>query len=197
MKPLSELLLYRPTVSRFKDILSPTGKESMAAPAYMRQILEWTFFDEQKEEFSSFWTERGKKLEEEARVKYVEKTGIATMKPKFIFNKEHLCGCFMDGESVTGGIEIKCLKEKNHLEIENKKAIPLSFMPQLQGTLLVTGKQWIDFVSYMPERELYIHRVFPDNVWIGKMKTALKIFNDELTLRYENFLVENYYNEVI
>jgi len=188
MKERGDIFLYRPSASRLKDIISPTGKESAAATAYMNDILRWTFFGKDEYQFSSFWSERGDRLEPAALLEYVKETGIETEKPaKYVFNKEELCGCYPDGVSEFGCVEIKCLKKENHQDII-KNGVPAKFKPQIQGTLLITKKDWIDFIAYNPGEELYLKRFHRDEDYLSKMIKLLASFNEQLEQKYAQCL---------
>jgi len=194
VKDKKDVFLYCPTASRFKDILSPSGKESAGSNQYMEDILRWTFHGADKENFSSFWTERGRELEGDALSAYILETGIATEKPKFIFNKKYSCGCYPDGTSAEGCVEIKCLKDVNHRDIL-KNGVPLKFKPQIQGTILITQKLWLDFVAYCPGENLYVERIFPDFTWLGKFIESMAVFNQKLNEKYTNKFQEVFSDE--
>jgi len=186
IKKIGELFLYRPTASRFSDILTPTGEPSTAAKRYMEDILRWTFCGSDQYEPSSYWAERGKLLESEAMKAYNEKKKITAIKSeKFVFNKMHFCGCYPDGSYKNVCQEIKCLKKENHLEIVTSEKIPLKFKPQIQGTLLITGSEWLDFIAYCPNEKLFIQKVFHDVIYIEKLIEQLRIFNKKLTQVFE------------
>jgi hypothetical protein len=65
----------------------------------------------------------------------------------------------------TGLIEIKSRKQKKHLATILADAVPSENMAQLQCGLLVSGREWIDYVSYCGGMPLYVKRVYPDPKW--------------------------------
>lgn len=75
-------------------------------------------------------------------------------------------GCSPDGIVGTdGGIEIKSPRAKGHLTTILADEVPAWYMAQCQTFLLVTGRKWIDFVSFSHGMPLYVKRVEPDQRW--------------------------------
>lgn len=72
-----------------------------------------------------------------------------------------------------GLIEIKSRRQKKHLQTILDDAVPLENMAQLQTGLLVTGREWIDYVSYCGGMHLYVKRVLPNARWSDAIKAAL------------------------
>lgn len=71
-----------------------------------------------------------------------------------------------DGLVATDGlIEIKSRTQKIQLQTVLADEVPGENMAQLQTGLLVSGRRWIDYVSYSGGMKLWRKRVFPDPVW--------------------------------
>ena len=49
-------------------------------------------------------------------------------------------------------------------------------MAQCQAGLLVSGRQWLDFVSYVGGMPLFVKRVYPDPVWHEAIVAAVTRF---------------------
>jgi len=75
-----------------------------------------------------------------------------------------------------GLIEIKAPRAKTHLRTILADEVPAHYMPQLQAGLLVSGRDWIDFVSYVGGMPLYVKRVEPDPRWVLAIVAACKTF---------------------
>lgn len=75
-----------------------------------------------------------------------------------------------------GLIEIKCPRAKNHITTVLADEIPAVYMPQLQAGLLVSGRAWIDFVSYVGGLPLFVKRVEPDPDWFAAITEACEAF---------------------
>ena len=82
-----------------------------------------------------------------------------------------------DGLVGTDGlIEIKAPRAKTHLNTILADEVPAHYMPQLQAGLLVSGREWIDFVSYVGGMPLFVKRVEPDTAWFWAIKAACRQF---------------------
>ena len=55
--------------------------------------------------------------------------------------------------------------------IEN--ALPGLYVPQVQGQLLVTGREWCDFLSYHPDMKPLLVRVERDKNYISTLHNVL------------------------
>ena len=73
-----------------------------------------------------------------------------------------------------GLVEIKCPRGKGHLNtiLADGDQVPAAHMPQLQAALLVSGRQWIDFVSFRGGMPLFVKRVHPDPAWQAAITAA-------------------------
>ena len=86
-----------------------------------------------------------------------------------------------------GLIEIKSPKAKNHLRTILNDEVPAMYVPQVQTGLYVTGREWIDFVSYNAGMPLYVKRVEPDERWheaIAATVAAVESQVEAITSRY-------------
>lgn len=87
-----------------------------------------------------------------------------------------------DGLVGTDGlIEVKCPRTKTHLKTILADEVPVAHMPQLQAGLLVSGRKWIDFVSFVAGMPLYVKRVEPDPVWFAAITAACVAFEQTAT----------------
>lgn len=75
-----------------------------------------------------------------------------------------------------GLIEIKSRRQKNHLATVLADKVPAENMPQLQCALLVSGRAWIDYVSYCGGMPLWTKRVYPDQRWFDAIIQAVRTF---------------------
>ena len=71
-----------------------------------------------------------------------------------------------------GMIEIKSpALEPRHLRTVESNACPADYLPQVQGGLWVTGRQWCDFASFWePTHELCVVRVCRDDDYIARLQ---------------------------
>lgn len=75
-----------------------------------------------------------------------------------------------------GLIEIKSRRQKIQLKTILEDTVPLENMAQIQCGLLVSGRDWCDYVSYCGGMPLYVKRVYPDIRWFVAIKDAVKQF---------------------
>jgi hypothetical protein len=72
------------------------------------------------------------------------------------------------------------------VEYLDKGKLPTTYIQQVQGSMLVTGRAWWDFMSYYPGLPPLIIRVERDDKLIATLEAALEGFCvqlDELTER--------------
>jgi hypothetical protein len=87
-----------------------------------------------------------------------------------------------------GLIEIKSRRQKKHLETILDNAVPLENLAQCQAGLLVSGRSWIDYVSYCGGMPLWTKRVLPDPAWHDAIVQAVTAFEKAaatMTAAYE------------
>lgn len=130
---------------------------------------------------------RGVELEAEARDAYSFTTGNAVMESGFIAAADlPNTGCSPDGLIDTDGlVEIKCpANMAKHLDALRTGAHAQEYRWQLQHQLLVTGRTYVDAVSYDPRYpvhlQLAIVRVFRDESAISELRDAIRVADDEV-----------------
>jgi len=176
-----------PTASNFSKILtSTTLKPSSSAKTYMYQLLAESMgaFDES---YKSEWMERGNEIESEARTAYEFLQNETVCEVGFVLS-DNGYGCSPDGViydengKIIGGLEIKSPKASTHVKNILNKKIPSEYFLQVVGSMLTTGAEWWDFMSYHPELPPMITRVHRKDVQdvIDTLDDALIDFIDEL-----------------
>lgn len=78
-----------------------------------------------------------------------------------------------------GAIEIKAPRSKGHLLTVVAGEVPQHYMAQCQAALLVSGRAWIDFVSYVGGLHIYVKRVLPDPAWFAVIEAACRKFESD------------------
>ena len=78
--------------------------------------------------------------------------------------------------SVDGQIEVKSRLQKIHLRAILEDRVPAENMAQLQCGLLVSGRDWCDYVSFCGGMPLYVKRVYPDPIWHAAILAAVETF---------------------
>ena len=75
-----------------------------------------------------------------------------------------------------GLIEVKSRRQKKQLATVLSGEVPSENMAQLQCGLLVSGRKWIDYVSFSGGMALFVKRVFPDPRWFDAITAAATEF---------------------
>jgi len=91
-----------------------------------------------------------------------------------------------------GGLEIKCPRAKAHIRTILTDQVPAQYMAQVQTSLLVSGRDWWDFVSFRAGLPMWTKRVYPDPKWQDAIVAAATAFEeaaDETVATYERLIV--------
>jgi hypothetical protein len=86
-----------------------------------------------------------------------------------------------------GLIEIKSPRQKKHLSTILADEVPAEHMAQIQCGLLVSGREWLDFVSYNGGMPLWRKRVLPDENWHNAIREAVVAFEDNAARMIDNY----------
>ena len=134
---------------------------------------------------------RGTLLEPTARRIYASETRQYVTEVGFarLDTDTYTLGSSPDGlVGETGGIEIKSPSAKVHVATVLSGAIPDYNRAQVQAFLHVTGREWCDFISYLPGEPLFIIRDYPDQRWQNTIQSAAEQFEEtarNAVARYE------------
>lgn len=79
-----------------------------------------------------------------------------------------------------GLIEIKSRRAKGQLQTILANEVPAYNMAQCQAGLLVSGREWLDFVSYASGMPVFIKRVLPDQRWFDAIIAATAQVEDAI-----------------
>lgn len=88
-----------------------------------------------------------------------------------------------------GLIEVKSHRPKEHLARILAGDVPAEHMAQVQCGLLVSGRQWCDYISYCGGMPMWTKRVEPDPEWFDAILTAVEQFEvaaAEMAKAYED-----------
>lgn len=154
------------TASEMKLIITPAGKvannDKVRAHAYELAFQRLTNYVEPQ--YISDAMLRGQEDEIYARQAYhenyapVAETGFVT-NGRWGFT----IGYSPDGLVGDNGlIECKSRCGKYHVQTISQDAVPEEYVLQLQTALLVSEREWIDFISYCGGLPVYVKRVEPD-----------------------------------
>jgi putative phage-type endonuclease len=162
-----------PSASQFGKIITPTGKRSTQADGYLNKLVAEILTGKSDQQEPNEAMTRGTELEPEAR-SYYELIGGQVEEVGFCLHDDGF-GCSPDGlVGDTGLLEIKCPLAHTHVEYLRENALPGLYAPQVQGQLLVTGREWCDFLSYHPDMRPLLIRVERDEKFISILHDALR-----------------------
>lgn len=174
-----------PTASNFDKICTPaTGKLSAQHVGLIHQLIA------EKISFNpNMLTDgpmtaamrNGSECEPEARRWYEYNTGQKVEQVGLCLTDDGRWGCSPDalvGED--GLLELKCPSPKTHVGYLLGAELPTEYKCQVYGQLLVTGRKWVDFVSYCPGFDAFIIRVEP-----GEFTVTLHNVLEQFWQKYE------------
>lgn len=170
------------TGSRFVNVLARnkrTGEPLKAYDDLIWQIVVERMTGSPVDGASGFALQWGTDVEPFAREAYEFETGSIVTESEFIIHPDYdFIGCSPDGiVSNKKGLEMKCPKSSAvHLE-RYLSGIPDEYIPQVQGSMWITGKTEWDFVSYDPRmpvsHRLLIITIKRDDDFINKLQSAV------------------------
>lgn len=181
-----DLRVEKITSSNFGTIMANDGK-AFGDPAikYAQRIaLEMSTGERNDEnDFKTVYMERGNEYEPIARGLYEMETFRKVRNGGF-FYKDDL-GDSPDGIiGKDGRVEIKCVIADTQWKRLKKGGYDTAYKWQIQGHLWVGDAEWCDFIQYAPKmpesKQLYIHRVYRDEVMIAAMEVRMDKFREEV-----------------
>jgi putative phage-type endonuclease len=161
-----------PSASNFGKVITPGGKKSTQVEGYLNRLVADILTGRSEQMESSDAMQRGTELEPEAR-EYYELIAGPVQEIGFCIHDDGF-GCSPDGVVGEDGLlEIKCPLAHTQVEYLRDNCIPSIYIPQVQGQMLVMGKQWCDFLSYHPDMKPLLVRVERDEKFIAILHEAL------------------------
>jgi len=132
----------------------------------------------------------GIEKEPEAKAAYEKATGRIIRDVGFIDHPRiQFCGASPDGFVDDGLIEIKCPTTSTHVGWILDGGIPEEHKAQMTLQAAVTGRGWVDFVSYdprMPEpQKLLVKRFYPTAGEIAEIETEAEKFLAEVDALFD------------
>ena len=177
------------TASEMRLILTPTLKvaNNDKTRAHVYELLAQRVTKYVEAHYISDDMLRGHDDEIEARRLYhVERAKVSNV--GFITNDQwgFTIGYSPDGLVGDDGlIECKSRRQKFQVQTFIEGCVPDDYMMQLQTGLLVTGRKWIDFVSYSGGLPLFVTRVEPDPEYQEAIVAGAAAFEVQLAEKLE------------
>ena len=152
------------------------GANGAGLKTYIHEVVAEYLSCGEVEQFTNKHIERGNELEPIARNIYELSTGNKVEEVGFIEHSDYV-GCSPDGLiGEDGGLEIKCPADKTYLYLLLNKKIKSDYDWQIQMNLLITGREWWDYMAYNPnfKQDKVIIRVYPDKAKHEKLLDGFK-----------------------
>jgi len=175
------------TASAFLDLMARTksGPSASRTNLIARLVCE-RLTGKAAKSYSNEAMQRGIELEPQARDAYVFEIGAHVEQVAFIDHPTvAMCGCSPDGLIAGDGlVEFKCPGAAAHLDYIRTGSHAEQYRWQLQGQLWVTGRKWVEAVSFHPEfpanMQLAMVRVSRDELAIAELERAVIAGNAEI-----------------
>ena len=158
------------TASVVGKLLTPTGR--VAANDYSRaltlELAAERITGTSEYVFVNADMERGNEVEPLARDLYASNYGRPVTQVGFMTEDKwgFSIGYSPDGHVGDDGlIEVKGPRAKKHLKTIVENQVPTEYVAQIQCGLLVSGRQWCDFLTYFGGMPMYPIRVHADPKW--------------------------------
>lgn len=183
------------TASSFSDILAKvkTG-EAAVRRKYRMKLLTERLTGISVQGYTNAAMQWGIETEPQAREAYEMLTGEIVEEVGFIRHPAVAwCGASPDGLVGDDGLlEIKCPESTTHLEWLDASRAPPEHVPQIQGQMWVTGRQWVDFLSFDPRfpehLQCFLIRVLRDDAYIAMLQAEVEKFLAEVEKRYTELI---------
>lgn len=126
---------------------------------------------------------RGREDEPIARQLYADHFGVEVKQMGFMCRDDsgHPIGYSPDGlVGDDGCIEIKSRRQHVHLKTILDDHPPIENMAQMQCALLVSGREWCDYISFSGGMPFWTKRVFPQQKWFDAILKAVELFENNV-----------------
>jgi hypothetical protein len=188
-----------PTASEFDNLITPKWeiRKGQTPKTYLSKKLAEKWLGGPLASFGSWATEQGQILQDECVPWYEFEFNCKVDRVGLITTDDGLAGCSPDGlikSAINGadvGLEVKCLQPPHHVECLIDGELPDDFAAQVHGSMWVTGFQQWKFVAYRRKFPPLILTVARDEEIIGKIETAVTLFNDRLNRAFERLVELN------
>lgn len=179
------------TASEMKLILTPTLNlaSNDKERAHLYELLAQRITKYVEPHYVSDDMLRGHEDEVEARILYAERYA-PVQDVGFVTNDRwgFTIGCSPDGlVEEDGAIECKSRRQKFQVETIISSGMPEDYLLQVQTIMLVTERQWVDFVSYSGGLPMITLRVFPDPIVQEAIVLAAAAFEKRLAEKLDKY----------
>lgn len=186
------------TASCFKNVIAKIKSgESSSRRNYRMLLVTERLIGQPVESYENEAMRWGTAQEPFGRMAYEEHTGYLVEEVGFIKHPTiDWCGGSPDGlVNDDGLIEIKCpFVSTVHVETL-QSGMPTEHMAQCQGLMFVTGRQWVDFISFDPRMprhlSVYVERIQRNDIYIATLESEVNAFLAEVEQLYSRLMLPN------
>lgn len=172
------------TASEIKLIMTPTLKPARNDKdrAHLYELLAQRITGHTEPSYISDDMLRGYEDEINARLLYAEHFA-PVQECGFITNDDHGLELGYSPDGLVGDdglIECKSRRQKFQMQTIIADAVPDEYVLQCQAGLLISGRKWLDFISYCGGMPMFVKRVFPDDAIQNAIVAAANQFEGHI-----------------
>jgi len=166
-----QLRMGKFTASKFGNLFAGKTTAKYNEPIY--QAVYERLTGERPDDFKSAYMERGNELEAEALGVYSDLTFTPVQAGGFCELDDWVGGSPDGLIGEDGMVQVKCPKFSTMIKYMQDQELPKEYLHQVQGEMLVSGRQWSDFMAYHPKLTPVIVRIKRDEEVIKAIQTEL------------------------
>lgn len=136
--------------------------------------------------FQTYAMRRGSEMESYARITYENRFGVIVNEAGIVLTDDRKFGYSTDGfVGEKGMIEVKTPIDMLKIVAMIRTGNIEEYVHQIQGGLWISGREWCDFVMYVPPlkgigNDLYVKRIKRDEEFIDEMVEELLVFDKKV-----------------
>ena len=178
------------TASRMEKVHTSEGKASKQADALMDTLVGEHWVGRREQGYHNKAMDTGTERESEARASYAFDCNEPVTQVGFVYmDEQRLVGASPDGlVGEAGLVEIKCPQLNTHVHNMRTRTPSSKYRVQHQAQLMVTGRAWLDAVSFHPGMPDVVIRVVRDERYIMGLKAAVTTFVAQMLERRKQLL---------
>lgn len=129
------------------------------------------------------WDMKRGHVEEDLAIDLYSKNNSEVANCGFITNDDNMVTIGYSPDGLVGDdglIEVKSILNKHQIKTIVEDKVPDEYMLQIQTGLLVSGRKWLDFISYSNGMPMFVKRVEPNKDMQGSILDVIFNFEDRV-----------------